>query len=137
MQPGIAFPRALQGETLDFSEPQPNRCWLLESHQKQAFMLLSYFPPFLSLSLTHTFYAFSLFSPYSVPCPYPFIICLFPSHFFTLSDTLSSSLSRETSYCPNFSSELSKQCCVWPQKSVQSPLSRVSSTEFPILGGPV
>lgn len=61
MQPGIAFPRALQGETLDFSEPQPNRCWLLESHQKQAFMLLSF-----SLSSTLSLSCFSLPFPLSL-----------------------------------------------------------------------
>lgn len=87
MQPGIAFPRALLGETLDFSEPQPNRCWFLESHQKQAFMLLSFFFTLpLSLSDFHAFSLFfldyapgsysSLFSPFSntscclILCPF-------------------------------------------------------------------
>lgn len=75
MQPGIAFPRALQGETLDFSEPQPNRCWLLESHQKQAFMLLSV-SLFLSLSnfLSRPhFHAFCFRSLSLVPCSFFFL----------------------------------------------------------------
>lgn len=85
MQPGIAFPRALQGETLDFSEPQPNRCWLLESHQKQAFMLSSLiFLPFSpALPLSHSCAFSSLLCLPLYPALTPFIsVFLFCSHFF-------------------------------------------------------
>lgn len=77
MQPGIAFPRALQGETLDFSEPQPNRCWFLESHQKQAFMLLSFFfalPHSLSLTFMHLVFSFWIMP---LVLTFPCFLCFF------------------------------------------------------------
>lgn len=140
MQPGIAFPRALQGETLDFSEPQPNRCWLLESHQKQAFMLLSFFS--LSLSLPPCLYlvspcslslTFMLFVP---SLSFPSLVCLLSSSsliLLTLSHTLSflSSLSSATSLRPNLFAECRP---IGPVSGLESLLRQTSSFKIPLSG---
>lgn len=141
MQPGIAFPRALQGETLDFSEPKPNRCWLLESHQKQAFMLFlcfSLFPLSHSLSLSCFFFSltFMLFCLLlSFLCP-PFLIFLpglsSSRHFLTLfppSHSLSFSLSKATSSFRNLFAVSSKQPAVCSRKSVELLLCQTSSVK--------